>query len=178
MKYWTLMGCVAMLVCGCATVQPFSEREAFLADCQKYAQDRSWSDAELVETGLTTREYTKNYRVVYADAKVLSYVLEEMEYAGGAHGVTTVTTGVINRATGKMMTLAEFVPVERHPALLQALQTALMVRLGGSDALLEEVFIPTNFYVAKDGLHFVYNVYEVACYAAGTLDVVIDPATL
>ena len=178
MKYLTLMGCVAMLVCGCATVQPLSEREDFLAECQKYAQDRMWSDAELVETGLTTREYTKNYRVVYADAKVLSYYLEEMEYTGGAHGMTTVTTGVINRVTGKTMTLADILPTSKHAALLQALQTALIARLGSADALLDEVFIPTNFYVAKDGLHFVYNVYEVACYAAGTLDIVIDPATL
>ena len=172
-----LMGCVAMLVCGCATVQPLSEREAYLSECQIVAQE-DWSADDLVGTSLTTREYTKNYRVVYADAKILSYYLEEMEYTGGAHGMTTVTTGVINRVTGKTMTLADILPTSKHAALLQALQTALIARLGSADALLDEVFIPANFYVAKDGLHFVYNVYEVACYAAGTLDIVIDPATL
>ena len=177
MKYFNVMCCIALLGCGCVTEHVVSEREAYLSECQIVAQ-AEWGADNLVGSPLTTQEYTKNYRVVYADAKVLSYYLEEYAYTGGAHGMTTVTTGVINRATGKTMTLAEFVPTSKHPALLNALRAALIARLGSADALLDEVFIPTNFYVAKDGLHFVYNVYEVACYAAGTLDIVIDPATL
>jgi hypothetical protein len=104
--------------------------------------------------------------------------MEEWEYTGGAHGLTSVTTGVICRKTGRALTLTDVLPQSKHAALLNALRAALIARLGSAEALLDEVFIPHNFYVAQDGLHFVYNVYEVACFAAGTLDIVIDPATL
>lgn len=30
-----------------------------------------------------------------------------------------------------------------------------------------------NFYIAKDGIHFVFNEYEVACCAAGTVVAVV-----
>ena len=31
-----------------------------------------------------------------------------------------------------------------------------------------------NFYIAADGLHFVYNEYEDASYAAGAVEVVVN----
>ena len=174
--FW--VGMLGLLLVGCTTTQVNSEREDFLAECQLSAIDPEWTPEDLVGTGLTTREYTKKYRVVYADAQVVSYQMEEWEYTGGAHGLTTVTTGVICRKTGRALTLTDVLPQSKHAALLNALRAALIARLGSAEALLDEVFIPTNFYVAQDGLHFVYNVYEVACFAAGTLDIVIDPATL
>jgi hypothetical protein len=48
-----------------------------------------------------------------------------------------------------------------------------------ADAKLEEGFFPENFalaevvYLSDEGVHFYYNVYEIACYAAGGDDVTI-----
>ena len=43
--------------------------------------------------------------------------------------------------------------------------------LGGKEKLQGEVRPIENFCVVKDGLKFVYNAYEVACYAAGAVEV-------
>ena len=52
-------------------------------------------------------------------------------------------------------------------ALKKALHDGAVKALGGKDNLQSEVEVVENFYLAKDGLHFVYNEYEIACYAAG-----------
>jgi hypothetical protein len=90
-----------------------------------------------------------------------------------------VKAGTFCRKTNAPVTLDQVIPADRHPALKAALHRAVVQRLGSEESLLDAVFIPyDNFYVAADGVHFFFNVYEVACYAAGTLEVVIDPATL
>lgn len=43
----------------------------------------------------------------------------------------------------------------------------------GKDALQGDVRPHDNFYLSKDGWHFVFNAYEVACYAVGDVEVVI-----
>ena len=63
-------------------------------------------------------------------------------------------------------------------ALKKALHDGAVKARGGKENLQSEVDVVENFYLAKDGLHFVYNEYEVACYAAGPVEVVIDPKSL
>jgi hypothetical protein len=47
-------------------------------------------------------------------------------------------------------------------------------KLGGKENLQGEVLPIENFCVVKEGLKFVYNEYEVACYAAGAVEVVVS----
>ena len=72
----------------------------------------------------------------------------------------------------------KFVADVKRAALKNALYDGAVKALGGKENLQSEVEVVENFYLAKDGLHFVYNEYEIACYAAGPVEVVIDPKSL
>jgi hypothetical protein len=74
--------------------------------------------------------------------------------------------------------LSEFVPEEKMKSLQKALYDGVVKKLGSAENILGEVKVIDNFYIAKDGLHFVYNQYEVAPYAAGVIEIVIKPSDL
>ena len=58
-----------------------------------------------------------------------------------------------------------------------ALVDGIAKKRGGRDNLLAEPKIIDNCYLDGDGVHFVYNEYEVAPYAEGPVDAVIQVPT-
>ena len=132
----------------------------------------------MVAASTTTQEFNKDYKVVYADRDYLSFYTKEYSYLGGAHGNTAIRVGTISRATGRILKVGDFVADVKRAALKNALYDGAVKALGGKENLQSEVEVVENFYLAKDGLHFVYNEYEIACYAAGPVEVAIDPKSL
>ena len=57
-------------------------------------------------------------------------------------------------------------------ALKMRLHDAVVAKIG-KDALQGEVKPHDNFYLSRDGWHFVFNEYEVACHAVGDIEAVI-----
>ena len=53
------------------------------------------------------------------------------------------------------------------------LYAGVVKKIGGKENLQGEVKITDNCFIAQDGLHSVFNEYEVACYAAGAIEVVV-----
>lgn len=127
----------------------------------------------MVGSGATSWERNATYKLVYADERYLSFRAEEFEYNGGAHGSTKITVGTFDRRTGKLLKAADLIPAARRAEVLKALRAGVVKAIGGEDQLQGEVRIINNCFVAKDGIHFVYNEYEVACYAAGSIEVVV-----
>ena len=132
----------------------------------------------MVDASATTQEFSKSYKIVYADKDYLSFYAKEYSYTGGAHGNTVIRVGTINRAMGRIAKVADFIPDEKRAALKTALYNGAVKALGGEEHLQADVEVVENFYLAKDGLHFIYNEYEIACYAAGAVEVVVDPKSL
>ena len=132
----------------------------------------------MVGASATTQEFNKEYKIVYADRDYLSFYTKEYSYHGGAHGNTAIRVGTVSRATGRILKVDDFVTDVKRAALKNALYDGAVKALGGKENLQSEVEVVENFYLAKDGLHFVYNEYEIACYAAGPVEVVIDPKSL
>ena len=132
----------------------------------------------MVGASITTQEFNREYKIVYADRDYLSFYAKEYSYLGGAHGNTIIRVGTISRATGRVLKVGDFVADVKLAALKNALHDGAVKALGGKENLQSEVDVVENFYLAKDGLHFVYNEYEIACYAAGSVEVVIDPKSL
>jgi len=118
-------------------------------------------------------QYKQEYDVVYYNDRYLSFKGNEWWYEGGAHGNALITVGVIDRKTGKRLKLADLVPSEKWPKLQKCLYDAVVKKIGGVENLQGEVKPIENFFLDKDGLHFVYNAYEVACFAQGAVDVVV-----
>lgn len=167
MKKWVMMLFVAGLVMGCEKPKK-DVLEEYVELCRDVAKME-----EPVSEGLTTWERKAEYKVVFADKKYLSFRAEEYEYNGGAHGSTKITVGTIERATGWRLKLEDIVSAARRAEVLKELRAKAIKQLGGEKNLQSEVPIPDNFYIAADGVHFVFNEYEIASYASGAIEVVL-----
>jgi hypothetical protein len=161
----------------CATVMaaPVQDEDlaCYLKECRLVAMDAEYTAKDLVRSPLTSQEFKKSFEVRFADAKYMSYYAECYSYTGGAHGMTEVTVGTLCRKTGQKVSVKDLVPADKMDVLKQALRDGAIQRLGGAEHLQAEVTPIENFYIAADGLHFVYNPYEIACYAKGVVEVTI-----
>lgn len=185
-----VMGLAAVLIagavfCGCkgVRVDGVKTRDSatlseYLEFCREMALGGEMNCREdLMGTGedavATTWERNATYRIVFADAKYLSFRAEESRYDGGAHGGRKITVGTIDRRTGRRLKATDLIPAARRAKVLAALRAAVIRRVGGEGELQGEVTLTDNCYVAKDGIHFVFNEYEVACYAVGAVEAVV-----
>lgn len=104
-------------------------------------------------------------------------------YEGGAHGINQRIVMNFDNATGQMLTLADvFVPGYQQ-TLCDLLLEALTEKVGAKDAAelkakgylyATDMFAPENFELGEDTVTFVYNPYEIAPYAEGIIELVID----
>ena len=181
--------CVGALLAGCVSTNQLGDKDfnSYVEFCRETAmtpvgaEDPNDSMSKInwmVGASATTQEFNKEYKIVYADRDYLSFYTKEYSYLGGAHGNTVIRVGTISRATGRILKVGDFVADVKRAALKNALYDGAVKALGGKENLQSEVEVVENFYLAKDGLHFVYNEYEIACYAAGPVEVVIDPKSL
>lgn len=166
-----LVVAAALLAVGCSRIGTQKENDdtqlkSYLEYCRELAVGKGPVVGAKWESEAT-------YEVVYADQRYLSFRAEEFSYCGGAHGNRQVTVGTFDRATGRRLTARDLVPAERRDEVLRCLRQKVVSRLGGEDKLLDEVTLTDNCCLATDGLRFVYNEYEVACYAEGMIEVVI-----
>lgn len=165
-----LLGCV-----GCTTPlaeTPMNKVDAYVAFCRDLALDGERTP-DALRSPIHAHEYKTDCCIVYADADYLSYRVEAFEYTGGAHGMTTVTVGTLDRKTGCKLTVAELLSRTNLSAHQDAIKASIIQRLGGAENLLAPLTLTDNCYLAEDGLHFVYNPLEIACYAAGLIEVTI-----
>lgn len=144
-------------------------RETALIEDDGVGREDDW----IVGFGATTWERNASYKVVFADKRYLSFRAEEYSYNGGAHGGTKITVGTFDRQTGRRLRVADVVPENRRAAVLAAVRKGVIEKIDGADNLQGEVTLVENFFIAQDGVHFVFNEYEVACYAAGPIEVVV-----
>lgn len=180
---------LSLMVMGCASIEHPVDGEfaRYVEFCRETAMTPVGAEDPndpmskvdwMVGASITTQEFDKEYKIVYADREYLSFYTREYSYLGGAHGNTAIRVGTISRATGRILKVGDFVADVKRAALKNALYDGAVKALGGKEILQSEVEVVENFYLAKDGLHFVYNEYEIACYAAGPVEVVIDPKSL
>ena len=181
--------CVGAALAGCVAADRFGgdDLDRYIEFCRETAMTSVAEEDPndpmskvdwMVGASATTQEFNKEYKIVYADGDYLSFYAREYSYLGGAHGNTIIRVGTISRATGRVLKVGDFVADVKRAALKNALYDGAVKALGGKENLQSEVEVVENFYLAKDGLHFVYNEYEIACYAAGPVEVVIDPKSL
>ena len=185
---------VCVFLCGCqyshvnhdenADVHPITDifdfrkemRLAYIEMCKQEAQkDHGGYEGWAWDC---SREYRGAYKIVYVDARYLSFYVEAYVCAGfNAHGGTSITVGTIDRKTGQVLKAADLIPERRMAEVRAALVDGIAKKLGGKKNLLSEPKIIDNCYLAADGIHFVYNEYEVAPYAEGPVDAVVQVPT-
>ena len=126
------------------------------------------------------QEYKSHFRVVHTDGKsFFSYRAEYFIDDGKwLHGGEVVKVGTIDVKTGKRLTTADVIPEDKRAEALAKVREAVIAKIGGEENLMPSAAVvlatlSENFYIGKDGLRFVFNEYEVACYAQGVVEVVI-----
>ena len=174
---------VAFALAGCRMANFGNEDLArYMEFCRETAllrghEEPSESDESpdwMIGSSATTWEFRKGYRIVYADKEYVSFYAEEYSYMGGAHGSDKISVGTFCRKTGKRLTLDGVFGADNRLQLNAALKGLVVAKLGSEEALQGDVVATENFYLDKDGWHFVYNEYEVACYAMGAIEVAIS----
>lgn len=124
------------------------------------------------------------YEIICRDADKVSYRATEYQYTGGAHGYTSVQVGTVNRKTGRKYRLADIVPESRRDELLRKVREDIALRHYGAKsyaewrarkeiAFFDEPQLTENFYFDDRAIHFIYNQYEIACYADGIIEAIV-----
>ena len=84
-------------------------RLAYIEMCKQEAQKDHGDNQEWV--GDCLREYKGEYKIVYVDARYLSFYVEAYVCAGfNVHGGTSITVGTIDRKTGQVLKAADLIP--------------------------------------------------------------------
>ena len=168
-----ICGCfagAAFLFGGCSF---FAEKE--LSPVEEYLSILRESDdpAELVKMPRLRWESKSEYKVVYSDNEKVSYRIEMWSYTGGAHGMTNTKAGTFRK--GRKMTLADL------PADVPGLWKQAIVKHFKAESFEKHVksrgafkpYMTENFYLDDKGIHFIYDPYEIDCFAAGTIDIFV-----
>lgn len=109
--------------------------------------------------------------------RLINYTVTDYSYTGGAHGMNTETNLVFDMKTGDQV-LSEDIFTEESadilPGLLMKHVASAFDDPSGAEYLLVSEILPSdNFKVTEDGITFIYNPYEIAAYAAGTIRITI-----
>ncbi|WP_026528198.1 RsiV family protein [Butyrivibrio sp. VCD2006] len=137
--------------------------------------------------------YNEEMKVIRADNTVLSTIADIDEFYGGFHNLYTRHGCTYDTATGKELNTDDVVKCseeELNKILaeeLHAIEVDATEFKGIEDTLAHYKFNPTssdtddyehaefpyNWYLAADGMHFIFNPYEITSYNYGDSDVVI-----
>lgn len=126
--------------------------------------------------------------VLRADSAVFCYTSSYDDYLGGAHGSYGLSGNVFDSQTGKELTWKDFFTCseqEMTDLLIKKIETEYSDSLDGffeyKEIIGKEVsgyvetyewsdepyYYSVNIYAGMDGVTFVFNPYEIACFAAG-----------
>ena len=116
-------------------------------------------------------------RILCSSEKFVSFKITTETYTGGAHGSTTTKVGTVKN--GKVLKLSDL-PKNIKPAWEDAVAGHFKAKNFAEYMKTKPAFEPymtENFYLDKTGIHFIYNPYELDCYAAGTIDIFVPMST-
>ena len=114
---------------------------------------------------------------------IVTYVADLTQYEGGAHDTSIRTVMNFDAATGRTIAAQDlFVP--GYEKRLEALLLEKLEEKAGADGLealrsagylmASDMYVPKNFTIDDDGMTFIYNVYEIAPYEKGRIELRVD----
>ena len=114
--------------------------------------------------------------------KLATFAMGYYSYTGGAHGLEGNEYLTVDMTTHKVLTLSDIIDQKKLPEVKELLWS-FYTNFGSTkdeDAFTKKTDfdVSENFYLAHDGIHFIYHEYEIASYAEGEQDLVIPWAWL
>lgn len=121
--------------------------------------------------------FESNYQITYNTNCITSLYMEQYTYMGGAHGATQRNSDTWDFNTGNQLKLESFYP--HNPAfsedILKEIEQQIAGRLKTTPSsyfnnyseLLRETFRQENFYLSPMGIVIYFQEYDIAPYATG-----------
>ena len=159
---------VFVTICSCTNIKENSSMDQEYIDLIK-----NWKNPQELATMPEMNWESKNdYKIVYASEKMVSFKIVSWSYTGGAHGMTDTKVGTVKN--GKVMKITDLPPniktlwqqsLDSHPEIKTINEYASFFN--------EDPQMTENFYLDDKGVHFIYQPYEIAPFATGTVDVFV-----
>lgn len=112
---------------------------------------------------------------------ILSYQTTQECYLGGAHGSYVIIYYNLDRPTGRLLSIRDFVPADKEKQVLKAMEEQLCKDWEAKDmtelrertgiTMLGDLYLTNNFTLKGDSICFLFNQYEIAPYAAGLIGI-------
>lgn len=137
---------------------------------------------KMVNEGLSGASLNYEYIVKTSAAEgrpgVITYLSDIYSFTGGAHGMNLVKAMNFDTATGAKIGKADFFAADADSVVTEGIikNLSAQYKTDGLDGLkdkgvfaLGEPYVPDNFVLGKDSVTFIYQPYDVAAYALGTI---------
>ena len=142
-----------------------------------YINDTSASQVELEEGPTFIYNWEFGMRGVFEAGPTgkdwVNYCFSDNQYLGGAHGLLYMSYYVFNLKDGSIVHQEDILQGNYKEDLQDVLEDAVRDYLGADWEDLDLFSMPDfndNFRVDDNGITWIYNVYEVAPYAAGVVE--------
>ncbi|WP_068502876.1 PdaC/SigV domain-containing protein [Paenibacillus kribbensis] len=127
----------------------------------------------MAEGGATTErpyEFGNDFAIAYNKDGILSVIMQDYSYTGGAHGMTARKGYTFSLADGKLLQLSDVLKANpNYKKFLNADLKKKVDALQGGEGFdkFKELKADQNFYVTNSGVTIVFDLYEYAPYAYG-----------
>ncbi|WP_438348199.1 PdaC/SigV domain-containing protein [Paenibacillus sp. FA6] len=114
-------------------------------------------------------QFFQNYIVSYNENGVLSLVVDQYSYTGGAHGGTLRTGLTFSLENGKLLSLDDLLK-EKSPDYKERLDKLVLKGLQNNGGYISEfkgLGADVNYYIKTEGIALFFQQYEYTAYAAG-----------
>ena len=147
-------------------------REQFVARYQTAFEEDKKEVKETPSFGISHSMWTD---FIAQKEKLATFAISFYDYEGGAHGIEGNRYFTIDLTTRHILTLSDLFNEKDLPKV----KTLLWEQYNNSNKEYEPVIEADNFnlsnniYLDSRGVHFIYDVYEIAPYAAGEQDLLL-----
>jgi hypothetical protein len=129
---------------------------------------------------MLSRHYNESITAVDYDRYVIIKRTTDY-YDGGAHGLYGTKYRVFDRVSGRFVTLKDVFDADEREALRKAVVESLRKKfelakdegLTAAGFFSDELTLTENFFLSGEGIGFHWNIYELAPYVFGEIEVVV-----
>ena len=119
------------------------------------------------------QEFEQSLKVASVFNNFITIGNNSYEFSGGAHPNHYHNHFVVDLLDGKLIQFGD-VFQSKTKNQLKSLLKSKFISVYGKESLIEQFEIAENFSIDKDGIHFLYNPYEITPYALGDPEITIS----
>lgn len=150
-------------------------REAVMADYQKNFDE---TKKEMIENPIFGFDENNWVGFIGQKEKLATFAIGYYTYSGGAHGIGANRYFTIDMTTHRILTLSDLFDKKAISNVKERLWNVYtrdgMIKDEELSVNKADFNVSDNIYLDHNGIHFIYNVYEIASYAEGEQDLTLN----